>query len=325
MRAGSTLLVTLLLTAAVCTSCAESADSPSPPPAPTRTASLGTTTPSSAATSTLSATTSTEPAAAPSPALAPAPAPVPTAIFGAAAPIRIAGYPGLVGSGFAAVALAAGFTSDGAAVGVCFNSGGADTATCRFQDRAGAEQAIDVPMTFPPGEPERLDPPSAARGMPMLRRVGPAAYDYEAPPLTGTWAFGRDIVLHVAEIKGESNGVAAPRLRFGGSVRGRAAVFPIEIQRPPVDSVPSDVHFIRPNAVALSPDGQDLGLVVHSAVGEYDSTYTLHRIPARTLAARIYAMTAGNARGAGDIAASRSLCALAVAADARAAAETCEP
>ncbi|MEZ4297607.1 MAG: hypothetical protein R3B70_21780 [Polyangiaceae bacterium] len=161
--------------------------------------------------------------------------------------------------------------------------------------------------------------------MPALRYRGPAAYDYEAPPLTGTWAFGRDIVLHVAEVKGTSNGVATPRLRFGGSVQGRAAVFPIEIQRPPVDSVPSEIHFIRPNAVALSPDGQDLGLVVHSAVGEYDSTYTLHRIPARTLAARIYAMTAVNARSEGDLAASRSFCALAVAADAAAARAACEP
>ena len=46
--------------------------------------------------------------------------------------------------------------------------------------------------------------------------------------------------------------VAAPRLRLGASVGGRAPVSPIEVQRPPVDEVPVDVHFIRPNAIARS-------------------------------------------------------------------------
>ncbi len=83
------------------------------------------------------------------------------------------------------------------------------------------------------------------------------------------------------------------------------------------------IHFIRPNAVALSPDGRELGLVVHSATQEYDSTYTLHRLGVRAFAARVYALTAEDARRAGEVEAARELCALAAAADAEAAGGEC--
>ena len=56
-------------------------------------------------------------------------------IFGPPGPIRIVGYPVNVGSGFAAVAHAAGFTSKGEQLGVCYINGGSDDATCLWQDR----------------------------------------------------------------------------------------------------------------------------------------------------------------------------------------------
>lgn len=231
------------------------------------------------------------------------------------------GYPVLVGSGYAAVALAAGFTSDGESLGVCFSDGGREGATCRWQDRAGKEQKAYVATVA--GTPERIRPASAMRGLQRLRYVGPAAWDLQAPPLVGSWPFARDIVLHVIEVPGKAKGVAAPRLRLGGSVGGRKPVFPIEVKRPSSGGSPVDVRFIRPNAVALSPDGRELGLVVHSATGEYDATYTFHRSGVRALAARIYALTAAEARRAGEAQVSDALCALAVAADADAAREPC--
>jgi hypothetical protein len=248
------------------------------------------------------------PFAAPKGAQATAPASLPQA----EGPVRIVGYPLRVGSGFAAVALAAGFTRDGAELGVCWTDGATEGAHCRLQDRAGIERTVDVPIESHPGKPDRIDP-KAAHGLPRLRHVGPAAYDFEAPPLVGTWPFGRDMVIHVVEEKG--------KLRVGGSVRGRPAVFPVEIQRPPVDAL--EVRFIRPNAVAFSPDGRELGLVVHSATQEYDATYTFHRLPIRAFAARVHALSAADARRAGEADAARELCALATAIDPKAAAGEC--
>lgn len=261
---------------------------------------------------------SAPPTAAPAPAprapQAEAPTSAPAIAPSAEGPLRIVGYPVRVGSGFAAVALNAGFTRDGA-LGVCWLGGGTDDAHCRFQDRAGRERRLEVPVESRPGKPDRIDP-KHLRGLPRLRYVGPAAYDFEGPPLAGTWPFGRDVVIHVVEKKGKT-----PSLRVGGSVRGRLPVFPVEIHRPPVDRL--QIHFIRPNAVALSPDGRELGLVVHSATQEYDSTYTLHRLGVRAFAARVYALTAEDARRAGEVEAARELCALAAAADAEAAGGEC--
>ena len=44
--------------------------------------------------------------------------------------------------------------------------------------------------------------------------------------------------------------------------------------------------------MGLSPDGSELGLIVHSAQIEYDSTYTILRRPVEEIAAQIYAAAA---------------------------------
>ncbi|MBL8739686.1 MAG: hypothetical protein JNK04_01290, partial [Myxococcales bacterium] len=73
----------------------------------------------------------------------------------------------------------------------------------------------------------------------------------------------------------------------------------------------NQVHFIRPNYLGLSPDGSELGLIVHSAQMEYDSTYTIHRWPVKEIAAQIYAATAEAERAGGNTAEAARLCTLA--------------
>jgi hypothetical protein len=244
-------------------------------------------------------------------------------VFGPAGPIVIRGYPVDVGSGFAAVAVRGGFTPDGDELGVCYFDGGAENAHCKLVGRSGRARGFDV-RAKDDGFSLDLRSPAGkqAAGLAPLMHRGDAAYDFWGPPLRGHWPFARDIVLHVAQVAGKKNGLAFPKLRVGGSVRGRAAVYPLEIQRPLQREV-NDVHFIRPNVIALSPDGSELGIVVHSATMEYDATYTFHRVDVKAFVAHIYALSAKAARDANAQVDAKDLCALAVAADPRVAG--CEP
>jgi hypothetical protein len=244
--------------------------------------------------------------------------------FGKPSALRVHGYPVIVGSGMAAVAVRAGFTRDGETLGVCWSDGGSESLHCRFVDRREATRDLEIPFLYGKGVPMYAIDESnkdamwlAEQAVPKLVLEGPAAWDLRAPPIKGMWRFARDIELHLVEVKEDRKRGQEAELRVGGSVRGRDPVFPITIRRPikppPYEAVPPNaVHFIRPNYLGLSPDASELGLIVHSAQMEYDSTYTIHRWPVEEVAAQIYSATAEAVRAGGGPAEAARLCTLAL-------------
>ena len=245
-------------------------------------------------------------------------------LFGEPGPLRVRGYPTVFRDGMAALALRAGFTRDGQRLGVCWDDGGSESMSCRFVDRLGASNSFSIPFLYGKGVPMHAIDESdeharwlAEQDVARLVLVGPEAWAFCSPPVSGAWRFARDLELHLLEVKGDERAGRQAELRVGGAVRGREPVFPITIRRPKVGDGDSPaggtpVHFVRPTFFGLSPDRSELGLIVHSSIQEGDSTNTVHRWPVEDVAAPIYAAAAEAARRGGDAATASELCSLAL-------------
>ena len=127
--------------------------------------------------------------------------------------------------------------------------------------------------------------------------------------LAGTWDYP-DITLHVSTVGGIVDGDrvrSQPFVRIGGSVGGAGAVFPVTESAPHIPlSAPAAgeiaYHVAELNELALSPDGKELGWVVHSYCGEWCDDFRVVRTTTAHFAALVYNDTGYAAYRGGDLA-----------------------
>jgi hypothetical protein len=220
--------------------------------------------------------------------------------FGPPGPIVVKGYPApLQGVGMADHITHGGFTKDGTELGYCEPAGGRGGTVCAFEGKDG--KTAD---TFDFGGPDDTTGKETRRVTAWLHEHGIVAVT-KPPPLTGSWAFARDITLQVRSLGGE--------LDVGGSLSGEAPVFPIVVRPPRNGGL--EYQFTEADLIALSPDGSELGVIAHSFCMEYCDPKETARLPVTRFAARIYNDTAFVHHKQGDFAKSADLFAKATAAN----------
>jgi hypothetical protein len=168
----------------------------------------------------------------------------------------------------------------------CVNGGGSDCSKlCDFH-RVGSEpEHVDYgdaePEQSEAGEVKICDQPLAA----FEHRLAVGDFRIE----NGDWAYGADVVLVVAETKGEPDNEGMPRgiVQIGARLRsaGASVAWVETIEECDEGYCAPDVHI---DAIAPSPDGQTIAVLVHSNAGEFLDTYPLRLLDARTLADAAY-------------------------------------
>jgi hypothetical protein len=174
---------------------------------------------------------------------------------------------------------------------------------CELVDRAGHTRALTSQKSDDgPGPDPAKDRAIAAfvkdSGLPALARHD---CTLRPPALTGSWAYP-DIVVNVARIdssfaKGPSGSddklLSQPLVKVGGAVDGDAPVHPLtysaphRVMTPPtLGEIPFNVTEL--NALVLSPDGSELGIVVHANCMEWCDVFQVVRMPAARFASLVY-------------------------------------
>ncbi len=198
-----------------------------------------------------------------------APAPV------ARGPIKVLGFPKTVYTGMNDPATAAGFSADGVDFGYCDDTTAADEPriTCVTLDQQGKRTKRSSDSPAKGAVHMKLPELTAWMATKNLPKVGPAPKG-EPPKLTGDWDF-TDIELHVADGK------------LGGAVDKEPPVFPITFKvEAPIKDVP--YGFVALNALALSPDGKELGAVGLFFCGEWCNEHDVRRYRVGEFAALVY-------------------------------------
>jgi hypothetical protein len=174
---------------------------------------------------------------------------------------------------------------------------------CELVNRAGATRVIDSyrekdgPSSDPAKERE-IEKLIKDTGLPKLTRND---CSLRPPPLSGTWAYS-DIVVNVLSIAisftkgptGNDDKVASqPAVRIGGSVEGEPPVHPLTFSAPHRVMTPPSLGEIpfntaSLNALALSPDGTELGIVTHSHCMEWCDVFEISRMPTSRFASLVY-------------------------------------
>ena len=257
----------------------------------------------------LVASAAADAAAAPPPASAPDagtrwPEALPKPVLAAPGPIKVIGFPTDLTTCLPDPAEHAGFTKDGAELGYCMH--GMNT-RCELVDHAGHTRKLtstkeaDSPATDPAKEKE-IGAWVKEAGLPAL---GKGNCVLHPPKLAGTWAYP-DIVVNVAHVESSFKGerlVSQPLVRIGGAVGSDAPVHPITYAPPRLPMPEGEVPFntTEVNALALSPDGTELGVVIHAYCGEWCDRFQVVRMPVGRLASLVYNDSGFRALKAGQL------------------------
>lgn len=228
------------------------------------------------------------------------PASLPKPVMPAPGPIKVVGYPTELRTCLPDPAEHAGFTSDGEELGYCVQ---AMSLRCELVDRDGKTRKMSSQKNgdSPSGDPAKERAIVAFmkdEGLPALAR---GDCTLRPPALTGTWAYP-DIVVNVARIaasfaKGKASAddklVSQPLVRVGGAVLGEAPVYPLTYSAPHHTMTPASLGEIpynvtELNALVLSPEGAELGVVVHANCMEWCDEFQVARMPASRFASLVY-------------------------------------
>lgn len=190
-------------------------------------------------------------------------------------PIKVVGFPKTVYTGMNDPAKHAGFSSDGTDFGYCDDTTAADEPriTCVTVDRQGKRTKRSSDSTTKGAVHVKLPELKAWMAAEAFPTIGSAPKG-EPPKLTGEWDF-TDIELHVADGK------------LGGAVDKDPPVFPVTFKvEAPIKDVP--YGFVALNALALSPDGKEIGAVGLFFCGEWCNEHDVRRYRVGELAALVY-------------------------------------
>lgn len=231
---------------------------------------------------------------------APWPAALAKPVLPAPGPIKVTGYPTDVRTCLPDPAEHAGFTKDGEELGYCAQ--GMFT-RCELVDRAGKTRSMSSQSKgdSPDGDPKKEREIAAflkSSGIPALKR-GDCVL--KPPPLDGSWAYS-DITVNVINVdatykKGSATAddtlISQPLVRIGGTVSGEPPTFPITYSPPhrklsPPASGEIPYNTTEVNALTLSPDGKEIGIVIHAYCMEWCDDYQVVRMPASRFASMVY-------------------------------------
>ena len=228
------------------------------------------------------------------------PTALPTPTLPSRGAIKVTGYPTDLRTCLPDPAENAGFTKDGAELGYCMH--GMST-RCELVDRSGHTRFLSSQKSddSPAGDPAKerdITTFLADSGLPALARRD---CTLRPPPLSGTWAYA-DIVVNVARIDAsftkrpsgaDDKLLSQPLVRIGGAVDGEAPVHPLTYSAPHRVMTPATLGEIpfnvtELNALVLSPDGTELGIVVHANCMEWCDDFQIARVPAARFASLVY-------------------------------------
>lgn len=206
--------------------------------------------------------------------------------FGARGPIRVKGFSRSVSTGMNDPAERAGYSKDGSYFGYCASIGARepDVTTCEFTDRSGrlTKLSSEKNDAFDSTSKKALDAWLDANAIPRITKGKDE--QFLAPALAGDWDFASEIELVV---DARAQGKKGAMIRLGGSVRGEEPVFSIPIDHTSFNpQVPFHTAWI--NALALSPDGRELGIVGGFFCMEWCDAFEVRRIPTVRFAAMVF-------------------------------------
>jgi hypothetical protein len=243
---------------------------------------------------------------------------LPAVDFGPPGAIRAVGYPVPIRTGANDPADRVGFSADGKWFGYCRTDGGLGATHCSFVDASGVSREMSNVEEAKTG---KLDGPKlreieawlAANRIPAVKERG---LETTGPALAGTWKYAQDIELHVMSIAGETTRTAStgdervvrqPALRVGGAVKGHAAVYPYTLSTKDGVGTLRVFYGVRPNGLALSPDGAEIGVLAGWHGMEYAGDFVMLRGSADAFAARVYNATGLALHQRGDHASAREM------------------
>ncbi len=221
----------------------------------------------------------------------------------AGAPLRVVGYPRPLPCGLPDPAQWAGYTPDGS-FGYCVHSMYLRCELLDADGRATFHSAAGAELPFDEAKDRALYAWVADAGPPALPAALESGCEIHPPPVTGSWAWG-EITLHLRITEGTPDGhpPVPSRVHLGGAVDGDAPVFPIALDAPSRHIHPADDAYgtVEVNLLALSADGEELGIVTHVNRSEYATYFEVRRLRTSDLAAKIYRASAEAARARGDL------------------------
>ena len=155
---------------------------------------------------------------------------------------------------------------------ICVPGGGADCDVCEFHRRGAPSERIGVGQDCDEGRVSQRD---------LDARLAHGNFRIE----DGAWAYGDDLVLVVAERSGAPDVDGFTRGIVDVGVRRRADDAPVvwleQIEFCYDEFCAPDVHI---DAIAPSPDGRTIAVLVHTFMGEYSDTYPLLLLDVEALA-----------------------------------------
>jgi hypothetical protein len=174
---------------------------------------------------------------------------------------------------------------------------------CELVDRDGKTRAMTSARNgdSPSGDPAKeraIDDFVKASGLP---RLGEGGCLLRPPPLAGTWPYS-DIAVSVLRLDAsfksgptpaEQKLVSQPLVRVGGAVSGEGPVYPLTYAAPHHMMTPTTLGEIpfnvtELNALVLSPDTKELGIVVHANCMEWCDEFQIARMPVSRFASLVY-------------------------------------
>jgi hypothetical protein len=183
---------------------------------------------------------------------------------------------------------------------------------CELLDRDGHmsfESAAGNDMPFDEAKDKKLRAWIAKDGPPALPVSMESGCEVRPPPVTGSWSWG-EITLHVRirEARQDAQPPVPSRVLLGGAVDGEDPVFPVALDAPSRHISPEDDAYgtVEVNLLALSQDGEELGIVTHVNRSEYATDFDVRRLRTSELASKIYRATADAARARGDVASAKA-------------------
>lgn len=164
-----------------------------------------------------------------------------------------------------------GWSSDESAFGYCETDGGMGARHCELIPRSGPKELFDdIDRTTHDLDP-KLTAAIAARMAKLQLAVTPAQ-----------WKFHRDLEIVWQTISGD--GTTKPAiLRVGARAHGKSPAWVIELK----GSTPYH-GTIHPEAIAVSPDGELLGVISHAFGGEFSDELQAVVVPTAKIAAAAY-------------------------------------
>lgn len=242
-------------------------------------------------------------------------------------PVVVKGYPHNVANGMNEYADHVGFSADSALFVYEWETGGVGGTAVEIFGRDGSQRSMsnihrgdDQPPT--PAELQKqkdIEKFIADEKIPALSRStmdasGPVAL---GPALTGTWAY-TDITLDVVRVEASGldpqKGYTHPaHVQVGGAVAGEKPVHPIKLVANSVPQAPP--QWATLNGFVMSPDGEELGLLLNTFACEYCTDFAVRRIGVGELASLVYNDTGYRHHQKKEWAAAATLFEKAVAAD----------